>query len=518
MEVMETVRTIGYDDKTLGRKVLTFPPEMPFADHSNQLLDHLPTGEAKTELLKIAILENVFKRTTALADYVATSSAPHEEMLRVAALAMAGEPAGLKLIYAALVAFPPAEVLIASLVDFRNVRRVMAQIERKERLGKALKESEEWFKKKVMLLSTSYPLPGASKAPDGKPWLGWRDGASRALGDPDRRWEAALIERAKAELEAINLRVGLAVSSLNFECKQSSMVYLFTRGEEARWKLQAFEGSLHQFGEATLVIRRRLGERWEPMVTELRTTPSGAALADLLEKQIGRVHPYPQYKTGTAIIRALLMHPLLLRIQRRPDYLSCLSIYAVHASGDGTIEILLHKLAAVNVLRVLLSLPGFELDQRILTIDVKMAPPAPFVDVEDMPRDVDWTNVTTEEIISYRTLVMTYIDNDNFIAEALNNPRIVSKAGVVPIIAQKSRSMRILSIIANRRDLHTGILNKEVPLSLLENPAHIPVSALRKFIHVRFVDKATLARLGGKGSMAREEIRREVARYLASLK
>jgi len=515
---METVRTIAYDDKTYGRKVITLPPEMPFAEHTSELLSHLPTGESRDALLKIGVVENIFKQTNLLAEYLATSSAPHEEMLRIAALATAGEPIGLKLVYASLLAIPPAEVLVSGLVEFRNVRRVMARLARKEEAGAPLKESEDWFKKKVVLLSTSHPLPGSTDAPEGKPWLGWSVGIKRAIADPDRRWGKAILERAKVEIEALDLRINLAISTLNFERKPKSMIYLLTRGEEARWQVQALDGAFQRFGEATLVIRERLGERWEPFISSLGTTKAGEALVALLEKQMSRVHPYPHIKTGTAVIRALLMHPLLLRTQKRPDYLSCLSIYVVHAAGNGTLEILLHKLAAVSILKTLLDLPGFHLEQRILTVDLKMVPPAPFVDLDDMPRDVDWTNIQKAEIISYRTLVMTYMDNDNFIAEILNNPRITSRPGVVSIIAQKSRSMRILSIVANRRDLHTGIQNKEVPINLLQNPARVPVSAARKFIHVRYVDKATLARLAVKGSQIREEIRREIQRYLSSLK
>jgi hypothetical protein len=491
---------------------------MPFADHTNELLYYVPKGQSRDGLLQIAVIDNIFKRAQAFGDYLGTSSAPHEDILKVAAMTTAGEPAGLKLVYACLLAVPPADAMVTELVEFKNVMRAMAFIARKERSQRALKESEDWFRKKVVLLSTSHPLPGGSTAPEGKPWLGWGDGVRRALADPDRRWDKAVLERARVEIEALDFRISQALSTIDFGSKPNSMIYLLTRGDEARWRIQALEGAYQRFGGASLIIREKLADKWAPMVEELRKSKAGAALADLFEKQISRVHPYPHLKTGTSVVRALLMHPLLLRVQRKPDYLSCLSLYVTHAAGNGTLEILLHKLAAVNMLKVLMDLPGFQIDQRILTVDLMKVPPAPFVDLDDMPRDVDWTNIAKEEIISYRTLVMTYMDNDNFIAEILNNPRISSKAGVVSIIALKSRSARILSIISNRRDLYTGLLNKDVPRSLLENPARLPLSSLRKFVHVRYVDKATLARLAGKGSQIREEVRREIQRYLASLK
>ena len=177
----------------------------------------------------------------------------------------------------------------------------------------------------------------------------------------------------------------------------------------------------------------------------------------------------------------------------------------------------MHKLAAVNILKVLLDLPGFHLDQRILTVDLKMVPQAHFVDLDDVPRDVDWTNIHKEPVVSYRTLVQTYIDNDSFLVELLNNPRVIGQPGIVPLIALRCRSARILTIVANRRELHSGFANKEVPVNLLQNPAKVPISSIRKFVHVRYLDKATLARLGGKGSQIRDEVRREIQHYLSSL-
>jgi hypothetical protein len=181
------------------------------------------------------------------------------------------------------------------------------------------------------------------------------------------------------------------------------------------------------------------------------------------------------------------------------------------------LEILLHKLAAVNILKVLLDLPGFDLHQKVLAIDVRRVPAAHFLDIDHLPRDVDWANIHQDQAVSYRTLVMTYIDNDQFIMELLNNPRVLAQPGIIALVSQRARSMRVLTVIANRRDLYTGFANKEVPLNLLLNPSKVPVSAIRKFIHVRFIDKTTLVRLAGKGSQIREEVRREIQHYLGSL-
>lgn len=515
--MMDSVRTIVYDDKTHGRKVVTFPPEMPFLDHINELLYSTPTGESRDGLLKIAAIEQTFQQADALGEYFATSSQPHKELLRIAALAAEGEGAGLKLLYASLLALPPVEMMVTELVEFRNVKCVMARIALKEKTDAALKESEDWFKKKILLLSLSHPLPGSSSASEGDPWLGWSDGVRRAIADPDRRWDKAIMERAKAELEALDLRIKRALASINFMSKERSTIFLIAKAEETKWRIQALEGAYQRYGEATLLLRQKLGEeKWDAAVAELRTTPAGSALVDLFDMQLAKVHSYPHLKIGTAVLRALLMHPLLLRIHRKPDYLSCLAIFINHA-GQGILEILMQKLAAVNVLKMLLDLPGFDLNEKVLTIDVRRVPPAHFIDIDQLPRDVDWSNIAREQVVSYRTLVMTYLDNDNFIFELLNNPRLLSQPGIVALISLRSRSMRILSIIANRRDLYTGFANKEVPVNLLQNPTKVPVSSIRKFIHVRFIDKTTLARFAGKGSPLRDEVRREIQHYLGSL-
>jgi hypothetical protein len=513
---MESVRTLIYDDKTSGRKVIAFPPELPFAPHLGELLATPLAGEERDRLLRIAVIENIFTRADALGDYLATADEPHREILRIGALAAGGDMAGLKLLYAALLTIPPAEIMVTEYVDFRNVKRVMAEIARKERSGKGLKESEEWFRKKALLLSTSHPLPGSDASPAESAWLGWSDGVRRALADPDRRWDAAIVERVKAELEALDLRVKKRLAGINFNAKERSTIFLITKADETRWRLQALEGAYQRYGEATPIIRRKLGDRWGAMVEALRANGAGAALADLLEAQFAKVHAYPHLKTGTSIMRALLMHPLLVRSQRKPDLLSCAAVY-IHAAGNGILEILLNKVAAMSSIKALLGLPGFEVREKVLAIDLAKVPTAAFIEHDDMPRDVDWTNLKTERTVSYRTLVMTYMDNDNFIVELLNNPRIIAQAGVVPLIALRSRSARILSLIANRRELYTGFSNKEVPANILQNPAKVPLSSIRKFIHVRFLDKASLARLGGKGSPIREEVRREIQRYLGSL-
>ena len=210
------------------------------------------------------------------------------------------------------------------------------------------------------------------------------------------------------------------------------------------------------------------------------------------------------------------MHPGLKRGGSGPDGMSCIHLYVAHAGG-GLLEILIRNSSGGRELESLIELSGMELNDKVLSIDLKKIPAALFVDNEGVPREIDWFEVQKSKGLSYRSLVLTYMDNDSFLAELLNNPKATSKPGVIAVIALRCRSSRILSMIANRRDLYTGYAGKEVPLNLLTNPTRLAVTALRKFIHVRYIDRPTLQRLSGRGSPAREEIRREISRYLNNL-
>jgi hypothetical protein len=159
---------------------------------------------------------------------------------------------------------------------------------------------------------------------------------------------------------------------------------------------------------------------------------------------------------------------------------------------------------------------GFEIEGEVVRIDLARISRGTFVDQDGMPVDVDWTLATLDREMSYKSLVLCYLDNDSFLVELLNNPKAISKPGIVEIIASRCRSLRVLSLVATRRELFTGYVNKNVPLHLLTSPAKIPLTQLRKFVHVRYVDKMTLQRLTGRGGNIREEVRREIRRYLES--
>ena len=122
-----------------------------------------------------------------------------------------------------------------------------------------------------------------------------------------------------------------------------------------------------------------------------------------------------------------------------------------------------------------------------------------------------------ERELSLSELIKKQIDNDPFILGVLDNPKATAMPGLIQMLARDSRSLRVLDRIIRVRRLHTGAANRDVPRRLLANPAHIPVSSLRPFVHVRFVSKTDLRHMARRGSEVRQEVAREIANYLDRL-
>jgi hypothetical protein len=119
--------------------------------------------------------------------------------------------------------------------------------------------------------------------------------------------------------------------------------------------------------------------------------------------------------------------------------------------------------------------------------------------------------------LSLGELIRKQIDNDPFIVGLLDNPKATAIPGLIPMLARDCRSLRVLDRIIRVRRLHTGAANRDVPRRLLANPAHIPVSSLRAFVHVRFVSKTDLRQMSRRGSGVRSEVARAIETYLERL-
>ena len=106
-------------------------------------------------------------------------------------------------------------------------------------------------------------------------------------------------------------------------------------------------------------------------------------------------------------------------------------------------------------------------------------------------------------------LLRSRVQDDAFCDRILSNEQWNQRPGIVECIARGSRSLRVLLRIARERRLHTGATNRNVPISLLENPINIPISALRPFFAPRYITRHDFSRLARGDAGIRKEISSE---------
>lgn len=116
-----------------------------------------------------------------------------------------------------------------------------------------------------------------------------------------------------------------------------------------------------------------------------------------------------------------------------------------------------------------------------------------------------------------KQLVMANLGCVSILLGFLRNPKIIAIPGLVADVARRSRSIRVIEVIATDRALHCGFANKDVPRALLESPVNVPVKTLRKFIHVKYVSRTDLKRMAVDKARLRKEVIGEINAYLESL-
>ncbi len=500
---------ISYEYKTERCGIISFPPDMPFAGCLDELSGIDIEQTEKNRLNEIALVPSFYKRLEGVADFLSISDNPSRDIIYIASLAVSGEPAGIQIFYTILTAVEPIDAIVEEYADFFSLKRIMQKIENKEISGKDLTEKEVWFRKKILFLSGSYPLPGSSDAK--KPWMRWERNVRKALADPDERWGKAIRERIMAELEGRRLRISRIVASINPEAHNRLLTELMNESEEIKWIKKVLEMPVSLSAGSTLLIRNRLENQWEGIVDSLKKSEAGRLLADLFEFQIVKAHSYPQIRVGTSVLRSIFQHPVLSRSSLKVDILSCL-YHFVRSAGKGKLKLLM---SSGKIDKELLDIPGFNVQDNLLEVTLESIRSDLFVGDFDVPIDFDWSEPVEKSSVGYKSLILSYIDNNTFLTSLLNNPKISGKPGIVSLIALRCKSTSVLSLIAGRRDLYTGFANKNVPLTLLMNPAKIPISSLRKFMHVKYVDGMTLQKLASsRGGQIREEVRREIAQLV----
>jgi len=123
----------------------------------------------------------------------------------------------------------------------------------------------------------------------------------------------------------------------------------------------------------------------------------------------------------------------------------------------------------------------------------------------------------TASVTELKHLVMTNLQSISVLLGFLRNPKVVAIPGLVEEVVHRTRNPKVIETIAMVRILHTGFANRTVPLACLRSPVNIPISVLRKFMHVKFVSKVDLKRLALDKAGIRKEVGREIQKYLSSL-
>lgn len=148
--------------------------------------------------------------------------------------------------------------------------------------------------------------------------------------------------------------------------------------------------------------------------------------------------------------------------------------------------------------------------------------------IEVHPAALDLSHLLDEQTLSivlkdgkkppppdWKGLVLSNITRETLLVALLNNPKVTRVPGLVEAIVVNCRSSQVLSVIAQKRELHTGHQNKGVPAALLRSRVKIPMTVLRRFIHLRFVTRPELKDIALRA--ARSEVAKEVAEYIAGI-
>ena len=133
------------------------------------------------------------------------------------------------------------------------------------------------------------------------------------------------------------------------------------------------------------------------------------------------------------------------------------------------------------------------------------------------PVDPEAIDMATASITELKHLVMTNIQSISVLLGFLRNPKIVAIPGLVEEVVNRTRNPKVIETIASVRLLHTGFANRGVAMACLRSPVNIPLTVLRKFMHVKYVAKVDLKRMALDKAGIRKEVGKEIKKYLAAL-
>ncbi|MFH1842761.1 MAG: hypothetical protein ABIF77_06100 [bacterium] len=286
--------------------------------------------------------------------------------------------------------------------------------------------------------------------------------------------------------------------------------------------------------------RPRLYEVLEPnertrLLTLLKQEPDLELLAQILESLLERAVPVSLLAGHLAHLLALT-HELCRHGVRKHDLdLLTATVVAQQFSLEGELRLLLDSKTHYAIAQIMAEprpdgplahwpLDGFQLLADELVLPASRAGEAGRNWPDDLPSRGEGDSVhpvretpPAEQEASIKKLVLNNLGSVSVLIGFLRNPKIVGVPGLVAEVAARCRSLMVLDVIATDRTLYTGFANREVPLTLLRSPCNISIKKLRKFIQVKYVNKVDLKRMANDKAGIRDEVVKEIDRYLRTL-
>lgn len=492
-------------------------------------------------------------------------------LLGVQELIHRGEAAGARFLAAFLEVSTPGARLVPRVQRFSSCRRLKTNLETDDRpnnpfQGEWLRRADEVSREASSLLAALGGEPAYDTTRPGRefPWPAWRRCFLNFLEDivagRDLMPEGRLLmaEMIRLEADAWQERTGNLAGNVNpYNAAAVRRVLPLLS------KADSLVQDLHQLvswigaGDDQAAFTNRVSSALEVMDprdhSRLRTliaeTPNLGSLAALSEGLYAAPLEISRLATAAASLLALSRQLVLAGVRSEDlDLLSCVRLVQGNRQGEKVHLPVGGELA--GVLRGVLAQPtrqdgvslwpleGFRLVGEGLELDLnarRTADPwenflpttadkhpravAAPKGLEDQDPDQDTEEQAPEDMTAsaIKHLVMSNLMSTSVTLGFLRNPKVTSIPGLVAEVAARTRNPQIIETIATDRALFTGFANRDVPRICLMSPCNTSVKTLRKFIHVKYVNKVDLRRMANDRAGMRRDVIREIEKYLEAL-
>ncbi len=487
-------------------------------------------------------------------------------LLGIQSLAVQGDAAGARLLAAFLDANTPGSQLVPRIQDFASTRRYRLLSVDAEIAGDV--HACVWLRQLAAAVANCERVCGRAPAEFTSRTPRPRDVPPlpllrRTLADlmPGQRASAPLtteqrrllVELVRLETDAYQERVShLAgvIDPFRVAVVMRALPLLNRADAEIR-DLHRFAGWLEE-GNDDAAFRKQVPRYQEVLEDNERPRLVAALELDRRLAPLGRIHaallrsPQTARQLAGAMASVLVLaHQLVLAGVRRDelDLLSAAELVLTSSAG-GHLRLALTPELRQDVASILVAplrddgwsaglLAGLELDHDDLILRDERQGLGERVWRHDLPTLAEMAGTTAAAPVeaekpqedptrdrgndTVKQLVMANLGCVSILLGFLRNPKVIAIPGLVADVARRSRSTRVIEVIATDRALHSGFANKDVPRALLESPVNVPVKTLRKFVHVKYVSRTDLKRMAMDKSRLRKEVIGEIQAYLDSL-